>query len=424
MSEDTNPLRGSRVALILIGVLLIVIASALLTPQPVEQGREGDQRLSSRLAGAQGARLLYELTDRLGWSVLQRDSAALPVDGRGRTIHAVLSPTMPMTARETHHLLERVRGGDALLYVLTSEAGSMEDSLRVRTAASGSLVVPAPVLRGARECGKGRDGAVPLWWDWEAELFQLRWRGPQPPGLTVFARVRTVELRRRRSTGGTLPATAAGFPYGKGRIVLVADPDLLRNDVVRVCAYRADLVAVRALEYLSRRDAGAPQRDLIVFDEYHHGFGTRPGTFRAIALYLSRTPSGHLLAQLVAAGLLWLLAAGPRTLVPPDPVRVERRSPLEHVGALAVAYEQVNATRTVTSRLVRGLRHRVQHASRVARTHSDDDFLSFVTTRSPARAGDVALVRRALATPIPRREFAAVGEAIHRIESSLVTTIR
>ena len=423
MSEDTTRLHGSRVALILVGVLAVVVIAALLTPQPVEQGRSGDPRLSTRLTGAQGARLLYELADRLGWRVAQRDSAALPVGGAGRTIHAVLAPTMPLTSIETHRLLERVRAGDALLYVLNGDADPMADSLRVRTAGGGSLVVPEPIRRGAPACGPGRDGAVPLWWDWEAHLFQLRWRGRVPPALTVFAQVRVIELRRRRAAD-TLPPTAAGFPYGKGRIVVVADPDLLRNDVVRVCAFRADLVAVRALEYLSRTESGARTRDLVVFDEHHHGFGPRRGTVRAITLYVSRTPSGHLLAQLVLAGLLWLLAAGPRTLVPPDPIRVERRSPLEHVGALAVAYEQVSATRTVTSRLLHGLRRRVEHASRVARTHSDDDFLTFVATRSPARANDVALVRRALATPLPRRELTAVGDALHRIETSLVTIAR
>jgi len=424
--SDPRPLRASRVAATLLGVLALVVVSAILTPAPVEQGRAGDARLSTHLVGAQGARLLYELADRLGWQVARRDSTVLPADPAGRTIHAVLAPTGDLTAREVHELLERVRAGAALLYVMRGTRGEpMADSLRLRTGDGGELVVPPAVQAGAPACRPGNDGAVPLWYDWQTQLWQLRWRGPPPRDVVVFARVRPLLSRRRAAAArDSLPPTVVGFPLGRGRVAVVADPDLVRNDVLRVCRWRADLVAVRVLEYLTRTPAGAPPRDRILFDEYHHGFGARPGTFRAIALYLSRTASGHMLAQLVLAGLVWLLATAPRALAPRDPARIERRSPLEHVSALAAAYEQVNATRTTTARLLHGLRRRVEHASRTARGHSDDAFLEFVETRSPARTADVALVRRALAAPIARRELGAVGEALRRIETSLATPTR
>src|SRR5205085_1726490 len=60
-----------RVVLPIVAALVVLVA--LLTPQP-DSGRTGDQRLSSHLAGALGARLLYETADRLGWHVSQRDT--------------------------------------------------------------------------------------------------------------------------------------------------------------------------------------------------------------------------------------------------------------------------------------------------------------------------------------------------------------
>jgi len=416
------PLRRSTIIWTLASILVLFVLAALFTPQPVEQGRSGDARLTTLRANAQGARLLYELADRLGWRVARRTQAALPDAPAGRTIHAVLAPAVTMTARETHELLERVRGGDALLYVLSPDGAALSDSLRLVVGTSGELVVPPHVAAGAPACGPGHDGAVPLWYDWRAHLLRLRWTAPAPVVDEVFAQVRPDRMPANARLE-SLPPTALGFRLGRGRVAVVADPDLLRNDVLRVCHWRADLVAVRMLEYLSHTDGGA-SRDLVLFDEYHQGNGAQPGTMRAIARYLSRTASGNLVAQLVLAGLLWLLAAAPRDVVPHDPERIERRSPLEHVSALAHAYDQVNASRTAAARLLRGVRRRAERASRAAALQTDDAFLDWVQRRAPALGGDVALVRRALATTVPRRELPELSAALRRIEASLATTIR
>src|SRR5262249_55026497 len=148
---------------------------------------------------------------------------------------------------------------------------------------------------------------------------------------------------------------------------------------------------------------GGGKRTRLVFDEYHQGYGDQPGTIRGIVAYLSHTGSGHLVLQLGVAGLVLLLALGPRLLPPHDEERIERRSPLEHVDALARASRAVGATRTATTRLVRGVRRRVEHslgARGVAMT--DDAFLGWAVQRVPARAGDAELVRQALAKPISR----------------------
>src|SRR4029450_6670951 len=121
----------------------------------------------------------------------------------------------------------------------------------------------------------------------------LRWRGEPPAGSKTLASVKTVN----GLLADRLPA-AIGFPLGRGRVVVAADPDLLRNDVLRVCEWGADVAAVRILEYVSDSAPGGGRRQRLVFDEYHQGYGEQPGTMRGIFRYLARTGSGHLVLQL------------------------------------------------------------------------------------------------------------------------------
>ena len=143
---------------------------------------------------------------------------------------------------------------------------------------------------------------------------------------------------------------------------------------------------------------------------------------RGIVRYLGGTASGHLLLQLAGAGLVLLLAVGPRLLPPRASERVERRSPLEHVDALARAYRAVGATKTATARLLHGVRRRVEHALGArGGTTTDESFLTWAQQRVPERETDVELVRLALVNTVPRRDLEIVGEALRRLETSLTS---
>lgn len=453
-----------RPAITVPAILALIVLVALLTPEPVT-GRSGDARLTTYSSGPQGARLLYELADRLGWRV-ERWTASSTTPTDPRSIVAVFEPTAAPSAIETHDLLEGVRAGGSLFYVMNA-AGPLNDSLRVQLLFGGGSYQPAaagtvdrpstPAVKieaprrraphdsasadsaddaeaaAAAECArtKADGGAAPLWPNDEILLYRIGWVGERPRDVIVFARAGrpTVPTAQGAIHDSTLsrPAPAAvGFPLGRGRVVVVSDADMLRNDVLRVCHWGIDVVAVRMLEYLS--GGNGARRDRIVFDEYHQGYGTHPGTLRAIATYLGRAPSGHVLLQALLGGVVLLLALGPRALPPHDAERVERRSPLEHVAALAQAYSNVGATRTATGRLLHGVRRRTQRAvqSSAARTAevADDAFLDSAARALPERAADVALIRRALTTRVTRRELVAVGDALKRLESSLMTSRR
>ena len=438
-----------RRRLALAAILTLIVLAALFTPEVIG-GRTGDGRLTTYSAEAQGAKLLYELASRLGWRV-ERWTDAVPIAADDRTVMAVLDPVESPGAIETHRILDQVRAGAALLYVMGG-SGALNDSLHVKRSLFGGTYQAtaagtaearraSDTLRARRfdstaaadtaddeevespsECDHvASNEGLPMWTDQTVRLWRFSWTRRRPAGAVIFARSTLERDTKDTSVARSAPA-AAGFPLGSGRVVILSDPDLLRNDVLRVCRWGLDVVAARMLEYLA---AGAPRRDRLVFDEYHQGFGTHPGTLRAIAFYLSRVASGHVLLQGLLAGLVLLLALGPRALPVHDEERVERRSPLEHVGALAQAYARVGATRTATARLVRGLRRRVERGSGAerGRAESDAQFLEHAGA-SPSRAADVAAVRHALEMPLSRREFEAIGGAIRRLEDSLLAERR
>jgi hypothetical protein len=414
-----------RVALPIIAALVIVVA--LVTPEQTG-GRTGDARLTSRSTEPQGASALYELGQRLGWRVSRREVDSIPL-GDTTAVHLILDPAITPSALETHQILDRVRRGAALIFVLGG--GPLADSLGMgsRVPRAGTVVGAAQILgrsgtlvvSDSETCAKRDDGflsaGLPFWPDRETHILALRMNGAGPPGSRTLATVKSVN----GFAGSELPAVI-GFPLGSGRVVLAADADLLRNDVLRVCRWGADVAAVRMLEYASDGAPGGGRRQRLVFDEYHQGYGDQPGTMRGIVSYLGHTASGHLVLQLAGAGLVLLLAIGPRLLPPRAAERIERRSPLEHVDALARAYRAVGATRTATGRLVHGVRRRVEHALGArSGAASDDAFLAWALQRAPARTTDVDFVRQALVKPVSRRDLEIVGQSLRRIETSLTS---
>jgi hypothetical protein len=159
-----------------------------------------------------------------------------------------------------------------------------------------------------------------------------------------------------------------------------------------------------------------PRSNRIIFDEYHHGFGSHADMVAAIERALIETPLGRMTIELVAAALVLLLAFAIRPLAPVPASPVSRRSPLEHVGALAYAYSQVNAKALGTNRLVRGLRRR--HPIGLPRSLPDSDYLSALRNRIPAVSSDVDTIvaASAITSSASSDGIAATGAAVANIE--------
>ncbi|HEX6057621.1 MAG TPA: DUF4350 domain-containing protein, partial [Gemmatimonadaceae bacterium] len=387
-----------------------------------------------------GARGLYEAAARLGWPVARRTQ---PLRGELDTaaVWVALAPAIPATTAEVHALLESVRAGAGLLLALRPGDSPLSDSLGidVRTFAAPLYIAgeddwaeddeapdeetgeaPTPnarpdttapvslvdsVLAAASDVREdpGHRRHAPVY---SGEVYgHLRIRTLWPEDTVLF-------LAAERYTGA-MPVphpVAVGLTLGRGRIVVVAEPRIFMNDVVRE---GAGVLPVRMLEWLA-----PPGERRLVFDEFHHGYGTHASLGRATRRFLGETTVGRTIVQLLLAAALLVLALGARPFAPKAPERIERRSPIEHVGALAHAYDRVGASRVAARRLARGLRRR---RSALGRPGSDAEYVRAIGERHPALAADVALVLDAMHRPIPPGRFVALAPAIARIERTLAS---
>ena len=430
MAEPTLGPPPRRVSLlspwVVFPLLVVVLAiSVLLAPTT---GRQGDERLTTLSTTAQGAQGLAELLQRLGWEVV-RDSAApaaAPLDPDA--VYAVLDPPEQLTGREVHRYLDAVRAGAGLLVVVGDRGDPFADSLGVARGSGGARMrIDSATVRGcpAREKTFGiswPQGAVYSYW-------LVPFRPLRGDTVHFHAVSRPLTRRERREAGlrdidvamvesdtTRRPAPAAiGMPLGRGRVVALADPDWLRNDVLRVCRWHAGVQAARMAQWLGGA-AAAPRR--IVFDEWHQGRGAHPSAARTFRHFLAGTPAGRVLGATIVGLLVLLAASAVRPLAPLATERIERRSPLEHVGALARAYEQVGATRAAARRLVRGLRRRT--AAGTLRAMPDERFLDALAERHPALAPDIGVVRDALTQPRTPEQLVTVGQAVANIERTIL----
>jgi hypothetical protein len=353
-----------------LGVLILLVI--LLVPWP--DADEGPA-LSSYSAVPAGGRGLYEVLERLGFRT-ERRLVPLREAVSSDPVYLVLGAPVGYTAVEAHRLLEAVRAG------------------------AGLFVIPEPGTRLADSLGL----------TWAVELPRRDSLGMQRIGPGWVRQV----LRRvddDRVTDEGVEPVIVGLPMGRGRLVVAADPELFRNSEVRLGA-PAERV-VRLVEWL--QDGDAARR--IVFDEYHHGYGTHADPAAVARRALVTTPAGRTVLQVGCAVLVLLLALGVRPIRPRPRIRIERRSPLEHVGALARAYGAVNAEQRAAHLLVRGLlrRHGGLRAGR-----DEAAYLHSIAERKPGVAGEVEQVLRAR-TDGPVMPIAELGTAIQRIERAITT---
>jgi hypothetical protein len=380
-------------------VTLAVLATVLVLGVLFSPSHDPDQDvplLTTRSSEGRGARGLYEVVDRLGWHVERRDT---PLRGDLDTTAAylILDPPVDLTGSEVGAVLAAVRRGAGLIVVplrntpLADSIGVHRSRWHIRALETGG----APTRSDRPEERRTPDVRYTL-------------QGPRT------ARDDTVVFLTATDSGRPRPVVV-GFPDAHGRVVAIADPVVLRNDVIRHGA--GGVLAVRLVEYAMPHAGGH-----LTFAEYYFGYGRHSTVERLVGDALVYTAPGRAAVVIILAALILLLAVSPRPITPIDRVTIERRSPLEHVGALARAYEQIGATRASTRRLVRGLRRRhpaLRTTASGGQAESEEDYLAMVRTRYPAVATDVALLEHALRLPQSPAEFRALGAALGRIEHTI-----
>jgi hypothetical protein len=427
--------RARRGTLITVGILAALVALVVvLTPV---NDTSSDTRLTTRSYGPGNARLASDLARRLGWNVRTVDTPLLAPLDTSATYLIFAGPT-PMPTAERVAVLDAVRRGSGLLVAPGSDGEfALLDSLGLRTATPGTVAVtplgdcaaetdPLAVLRVRTRMqtfstkpatDSSVRGLVPfpthsltlLSSDVRVSSAGSSGDGDSDSADTVSRAGKTTNAPAKHASQPTIVA----FPLGRGRVVAMADPDVLRTDQMRNCAQGSALSVVRSLEYLTRGRART-----LVFAEYYQ-LQSNDGAGVVMWEWLRFSGLGRAVLTLFAAGLVLLVARGRRTLAPVYRLREERRSPLEHVDALATAWRTVRGTRTVARMLARGIRRR--HAAGRWRTLDDTTFLAALAERHPAIADDAALLTRAIESPADPSDLPALRTAAAHIDAECLT---
>src|SRR5207245_4899750 len=111
---------------------------------------------------------------------------------------------------------------------------------------------------------------------------------------------------------------------------------------------------------------GRGGRGRLAWDEYHQGFGRASSLSREMVGWLLRAPGGWALLQLVAVLLIGLAVAGVRFGPARAVIERRRRSPIEHLEALAAGLEGAAGVDTSVALMVSSLRRRLGRAGVLA----------------------------------------------------------
>lgn len=324
--------RREPLLLALLVGLIVLLAGLVGTRRRQESA---DPRPSTYVTSPYGAGALYQVMRELKLPVgrrLEPFADAGPLRGP----LAMLAPSAPPSPAEVHALADWVRGGGTLVYAARRHDPTVDSlGLKLHTLArdTGAAEYLDPVKSATVASGPLTDGVGVV------DGFR---RGFEP--ASVVLNKATV-----LASAGNIPVVV-DYRLGKGRVIAWADGYPLVNHALK---------GSRAAILFSRTAADAAHGRTFWFDEYHHGFGGGGGTLDGLTKFLRGERAGHAALQVAVALLGLLLLFGRRFGAPLPPPPARRRSPLEHVDALAGAYRQAGARTTARRLLLAGLARRL-----------------------------------------------------------------
>lgn len=377
-------MRARTEAALALTALAVLVALAAALGQRESRPEQQDPRASTYLPGPRGSRALAEALGRLGLKVdrFRRATRLLEVAGdSGRSVVALLDPVMSYNPSETRQLLawhESPGGGDLLL----AGAGSAEvmrcfgfqPDLRERD----SVPVRGPGEWPALGAVLATSARVVV--DSSGMADTGIWSCTVPP----YARIDTL---LGSGTGRTVALRLVRSDMDR-QVLLLSDATLLRNRALR---------ETDAGPWALGLFVGAYTR--VIFDEGHQGFGAGGSLADATLEWSLHSPLGWTAWQLAIVGLLMLLAGAIRFGPIRSVISRKRRSPLEHVRALATALAAARGHDVAIGAVVQGLRRRLLPAGQRGRT----DWRAWVerlshNVRSP-RAVEAAVRLQSLTRP-------------------------
>lgn len=356
--------RGELVLLGAFAIALVVAAVAGLRSGALH---EWDSRLSTDVSAPRGAKGLALTLERLGvrierWRrpLLAIDSVLARSDAKQRL--ALLDVTTLPIAPERRALARYIEAGGDLFIVGIS---GMEECLGVEinlVELDSAQEVRAEDFRfGVQYHRMGKSSVLPP--AGIGDLPDVHWTVAIDPDTTAQDRrsreadedwVQECGLVRMGSevlvqTRDSVPVMVRLRFAGGGLVTLLADNEFISNRALK----ETDVGALVIPVLLARR----PQ--VLVVDEYHHDLGSGRSLWLSALEWLVSNPGGWALVQLGLAALLALALAAIRFGPAMKVVERRRRSPQEHLEALATGLERSNEAGTAISLIVSGLRRRL-----------------------------------------------------------------
>ena len=317
--------------------LLLVLAAILGALSGPRSADPFFQRTSTFFTDGSGARALLLIMKRLLPSAEQwrRPLYLLPspADGEAASTLIVAGPLSPIAKAEAEHLDRWLsRGGQLIL--ATSDGWPVGRRLAVEAERESEQAAAEDAAEQAQTNTAKRETYL------SRHVPGLQW---SKPGKVTTGRIAgsSVSLgemdgqwrQHFTSIGNAKPALAAGadvlaveIPVGRGRVVALADPTMVSNGALREADHAVWLVTL----------AAGWRNGAVLVDEFHHGFGTTRGVSSLTWAFLE-TPWGWSVAQLAAAGLLYVFGYRRRfgrISEPPPPARASPTDLIDARGGL------------------------------------------------------------------------------------------
>ncbi|MFI5235222.1 MAG: DUF4350 domain-containing protein [Gemmatimonadales bacterium] len=390
-----------------LGLGLLVAAGIAVDAFNARGPRELGFDRSTYLASPTGARAWFEALRRLGVDVRRWRApvAAVPggFAGRPAPLLAILDPLQPITFFEALELQQwSLRRGDLLL------AGQGTD-LVMRC--FGWEIAPAILSEGVADLkASGTIGPTRLSIERiHAVLHPTRLRIELDSSRVADLGLLSCPVRQPLGVD-TLLWTPSGAPVAVRirvdsltNVTLVADGHLFSNSALR------------------ESDAGpftlglvVPDYRMVYVDEYHQGYHGDRSLSGAVLGWSIHSPWGWGAWQLAIVGLLALFAAGIRFGPIVSGIERRRRSPIEHVRALATALAAARGHDVAVRLMIQGLRRRLSRDHRPRRQPVEEWLASLAAGVRTARAREaIGILQESI---IPPQSADAVLRAAHAVE--------
>jgi len=306
--NGSNPRNWVKIGGICFFILLITYG--VLSLEARQKKGKGPSRPTTYSATSGGYKALYLWIRDMGIP-FRRWERPFGQLNRGASVVFMVMPEIAVGSGEMRGLDQWVRQGGTLVmailppHPLLEHFGIQGDKSRSRHQG------PQPEDRVLYQPGPYTRGVQRILTKWHRRILAER------PEVVIHARDRY---------GGLLAVS----PWGKGRVIALADPSILDNESLR----KGDHARLAMNLLFLHRGAG-----LLLVDEYHHGYG------RASSV-LGHLAGSKALAPLLQVCLLLLVlwaSAGRRFGLARPVIKRERRSSMEYVRAMARIYQRARA---------------------------------------------------------------------------------